>query len=113
MKKIRVFAACQLGASISFFAEKLIEAAKEYDVDLEVKDRNIDEAHGTDFANSGCDVILIAPQVRFHGRRIRQQVDGKIPVVDIDGLTFATMDGKWGFETLILPYIKDKLKESD
>ena len=107
MKKIRVFAACQLGASISFFSQKLIEAAKEYDVELEVRHQNIDEAHGFDF--TGYDVILIAPQVRFHGRRIRQQVDNKIPVVDIDGMTFATMDGNRGFENLILPYIREKL----
>jgi cellobiose-specific phosphotransferase system component IIB len=106
MKKVRVFAACALGGSISFFAKKMIEAAKEYDIDLEVVDQTVDEAYSFDL--NEFDVILVAPQVRWHTERLKKAFPQK-PVVAIDGKTYALLDGERGFKELVWPYIKDKL----
>lgn len=109
MKKVRVFAACALGGSISFFTQKLIEAAEEFNVDLEIIDQTIDEAFN--FSLDEFDVILVAPQVRWHMERIKKAVPNK-PVVAINGQIYALLDGKRGFKELIWPYVKDKVENS-
>lgn len=106
MKKVRVFAACALGASITFFTSKMVEAAKEHDIDLMVEHNTIDEIYAMDIGVY--DVILVAPQVRWHAKRIREMVGDKVPVEEINGQVYAIMDGKKGFESYILPHVIDK-----
>jgi cellobiose-specific phosphotransferase system component IIB len=106
MKKVKVFAACALGQSITFFTSKMIEAAKEYDIDLTLEHNTVDEVYSMDL--SVYDVILVAPQVRWHSKRIREMVEDKIPVEEISGQVYAIMDGKKGFESYILPHVMDK-----
>ena len=104
MKEVKVFAACALGASISFFTDKLMKAAEEHDVNLTIDTNTVDEAYTLDL--SKYDVILVAPQVRWHAKRIREAVGDKVPVEEISGTIFAIMDGEKGFEQYILPHIK-------
>ena len=104
MQKVRVFAACALGQSITFFTVKMVSAAKEHDIDLTIDHNSVDEVYAMDL--SGYDVILVAPQVRWHAKRIREMVGDKIPVEEIAGVVYAILDGKKGFETYVLPHIK-------
>jgi cellobiose PTS system EIIB component len=105
MKQIKVFLACALGASISFFSDALKEAAKAQGVELITDTNTVDESYTIDLMQY--DLIIVAPQVRWHAGRIRERVENKIPVEEISGLVFATLDGKAGFEQYILPHIKD------
>ncbi len=107
MKKVRVFAACALGGSISFFTQRLIQAAKENGVDLEIIDQTVDEAYNFDL--DSYDLIMVAPQVRWHAERLRKTFPNK-PVVAIDGQIYSLLDGKRGFKELVWPYIKDKVQ---
>jgi len=52
-------------------------------------------------------VVLVAPQVRWHAKRIREMVGDKVPVEEISGTIFAIMDGEKGFDEYILPHLKD------
>ncbi len=104
MKEIKVFAACALGASISFFTDNLIKAAEKHDVKLVIDTNTVDEAYTVDL--SKYDVILVAPQVRWHSKRIRESVGDKVPVEEINGTIFAIMDGENGFKQYILPHLK-------
>jgi cellobiose-specific phosphotransferase system component IIB len=106
MKKVKVFAACALGQSINFFTTAMVEAAKEHDIDLTLEHNTVDEVYAMDL--SPYDVILVAPQVRWHAKRIREMVEDKIPVEEISGQVYAIMDGKKGFELYVLPHVKDK-----
>ncbi|NMC59598.1 MAG: hypothetical protein GYA51_09495 [Candidatus Methanofastidiosa archaeon] len=104
MKEVKVFAACALGASISFFTDSLIKAAEKHGVNLIVDTNTVDEAYTLDL--SKYEVILVAPQVRWHSKRIREMVGDKVPVEEISGTIFAIMDGEKGFEQYILPHMK-------
>lgn len=105
MKKVNVLAACALGCSITFFTSKMIEEAKKHDIDLSIVHNSVDEVYVMDLL--AYDVILVAPQVRWHATRIREMVDGKVPVEEINGQVYAILDGKKGFELYILPHVKD------
>ena len=92
-----------MGASISFFVTKLIAAAEEHGIDLEIETVTVDQARTRSL--EGYDLILVAPQVRFHADALRERSKGK-PVVPIDGFVYATLNGEQGLEKLILPYIQ-------
>ena len=104
MKKVRVFAACALGQSISFLSEKMVEAAKKYDIELIIEQNTIDELHSINL--DGYDVILVAPHVKWHAKRIRKQTN--VPVEEIEGFIFAIMDGESAVKNYILPHVKDE-----
>jgi cellobiose-specific phosphotransferase system component IIB len=103
MKKLRVLAACALGASISFFTDKMTKAAKKYDIDLEFDLYSVDEAHTLSL--KGYDLILVAPQVLWHADRLREHA-GETPVEKIEGRMYALMDGDRAVRELVLPHLK-------
>ncbi|MHA1506745.1 MAG: PTS sugar transporter subunit IIB [Candidatus Asgardarchaeia archaeon] len=105
MKKVKILVACALGASISFFSQKLKEAAKKRGYELDITERTIDQVHREDIKKY--DLVLIAPQVKFHIKSIKERA-GDVPVIPIDNFTYAIMDGERGFKNLILPHIEQK-----
>jgi cellobiose-specific phosphotransferase system component IIB len=100
-QKFRVLAACALGASISFFVKNLIEAARKRDIELEVITMTIDQVHHANLDDY--DLILVAPQVRFHANELRKRTNK--PIVEIDRLHYAIGDGESAFVKL-LPILK-------
>ncbi len=107
MEKFKVYAACSLGASIAFFIGNLSRAAKELGYDVDFEPHSVDETYGYEL--NGYDLILIAPQVRFCASRIRNEVNNRIPVVEIEKQQFnISSNGEREFKELILPYIEKK-----
>jgi len=103
MEKYKILAACALGGSISFFVQRLIEAAKRKGINLEVDIMTVDQVHHADL--STYDLILIAPQVQFHINAIKERAKN-VPVVPIDRLIYAIADGESALTKLVLPYLR-------
>jgi len=103
MKTVRVVAACALGASISFFCEKLTTAARKYDLDLQIETFGVDKIRLMSL--EPYDLVVVAPHVKFHAQLIREKAGNK-PVVVIDGLAYATLDAEKMLKELILPNLK-------
>ncbi|RLF24045.1 MAG: hypothetical protein DRN15_03890 [Thermoprotei archaeon] len=102
-RKYRILAACALGGSISFFTQRLIEAARKRGIELEIDIMTIDQVHHADL--SSYDLILVAPQVQFHIDAIKERAKN-VPIVPIDRLTYALADGEGALEKLVLPVLK-------
>ena len=110
MRKVRILAACALGASISFFTDKMIKAAEKYGLALEFDTYSVDEAHTLPL--EGYDVILVAPQILWHADRLKEHA-GNTPVEKIEGRMYALMDGDKAIQELILPHVKTEETKQD
>ncbi|HHY36051.1 MAG TPA: hypothetical protein GX510_10580 [Firmicutes bacterium] len=106
MRTVKAVAACALGASISFFCDKLVAAAKKYDLDLQIETFGVDKVRLMSL--DPYDLVIIAPHVKFHAESIRKRAGTK-PVVVIDGLAYATLDADKMLKELILPNLKSQM----
>lgn len=100
VRKVKAVAACALGASISFFCEKLTESATKYGLDLEIQTYGVDKIRRMPL--DPYDLIIVAPHVKFHAQAIREKAGSK-PVLVIDGLGYATLDADAMVKDVILP----------
>jgi PTS system cellobiose-specific IIB component len=89
---IRVLIVCSWGMSTSLLVESMEAAAKERQYEL-----NVEALSAGEYIASveGCDVVLIAPQIRHLRKGIERlaQSMGK-PVALIEPFHYATMDGQ-------------------
>jgi len=92
MKKILLV--CSAGMSTSLLVTKMQEAAEEEGVEAEIW--AVGEADASTNWEKA-DVLLLGPQVRFLEGKIKDMVDGKIPVDVIDMRAYGMMDGKTVF----------------
>lgn len=88
---IRIILLCCAGMSSSVLAQKMREAAKDKDIDVEI------EAYHTDILDKkvdGVDVVLIGPQIRFDFIKHKKLCDKKnIPIELIPVTDYGLMRG--------------------
>lgn len=94
MKKILLV--CSAGMSTSLLVTKMEQEAEAQGV--EAKIWAVAEAEAANNWEEA-DVLLLGPQVRFLEGKIKEMVDGKIPVSVIDMRAYGMMDGKTVFNT--------------
>lgn len=89
MKKIMLV--CSAGMSTSLLVTKMVKAANEKGLELEIFACSESEAKQK---YGEVDIILLGPQVRFLLSKIQKSVeDRKIPVAVIDSIDYGTMNG--------------------
>jgi len=93
MKKILLV--CSAGMSTSLLVTKMQEAAQEQGIDADIW--AVSEADASSNWQKA-DVLLLGPQVRFLEGKIKEMVEGKIPVAVIDMRAYGMMDGQLVFD---------------
>jgi PTS system cellobiose-specific IIB component len=89
MKKILLV--CAAGMSTSMLVKKMMEAAKEKDIEVEISALPVSECSKK---VDEVDIVLLGPQVRYQKGQVDALVKGRIPVEVIDMLMYGTMNGK-------------------
>ncbi|MBL4933417.1 PTS sugar transporter subunit IIB [Clostridium paridis] len=89
MKKILLV--CAAGMSTSLLVNKMLDAAKEKGVEIEITALPVSEASKL---VDQVDMVLLGPQVRFQKPQVDALVKGRIPVEVIDMRLYGTMNGK-------------------
>lgn len=89
MKKILLV--CAAGMSTSLLVNKMLAAAKEKGVEIEITALPVSEASKL---VDQMDIVLLGPQVRFQKAQVDALVKGRIPVEVIDMRLYGTMNGK-------------------
>ena len=106
-EKIRVLMVCALGMSSSLMEAATIKAAQEAGVGFEMKSVSNQQMAIYDFDAHPVDVVLVAPQVRFKRRSIKQMAEPRgIIVEDIEPVTYGMVDGEKLFQQILLAYKK-------
>ena len=82
---------CSSGMSTSILMDNMREAAQQLDV--EIKIRAIAEQDFKDYCDL-TDIVLIAPQIVFKIKKIREKYEGNYLISTIDSLDYGMMDGK-------------------
>lgn len=82
---------CKWGASTGILVEKMREAAKDQGIDCSIN--AVGEAEA-DKVIKEVDIILLAPQARFHLKDYQAKVEGTdIPVMVIPTVDYGMLDG--------------------
>ena len=106
-EKIRVVMVCALGMSSSLMEAATIKAAQEAGVEFEMKSISNQEMGIYDFDMHPVDIILVAPQVRFKRRSIKEMAEPRgIIVEDIEPITYGMVDGEKLFQQILTAYRK-------
>lgn len=100
MKKVYLF--CSAGMSTSLLVNKMRDAAKEQNLDLEIDAHPVGSI-GT--MGKEADVILLGPQIRFQLKNVSAQYPDK-PVEVIDMRLYGTMNG-----SAVVERVKELIKE--
>lgn len=94
---INVLLICSQGASTAIMCDRIREAAKENNVEMDVN--AVAMAVSNDYL-SNADVILLGPQVRYLKSKVIAAA-GEKPVDTIDMTTYGMMDGKKVYEQIM------------
>ena len=89
MKKI--LSVCSAGMSISLLVNKMKDAAKEFNVEVDINALPVAECSSK---INEVDIVLLGPQVRFQKSLVEKLANGRIPVEVIDMRSYGIMDGK-------------------
>ena len=104
-EKIRVVMVCALGMSSSLLEAATIKAAEEAGVGFEMVSLSAQQMGIYDFDAHPVDIILVAPQVRFKRRSIKQMAEPRgIIVQDIEPITYGMVDGEKLFQQILAAY---------
>ena len=104
-EKIRVVMVCALGMSSSLLEAATIKAAQEAGVEFEMKSLSAQQMGIYDFDANPVDIVLVAPQVRFKRRSIKQMAEPRgIIVQDIESVTYGMVDGEKLFQQILTAY---------
>lgn len=82
---------CAAGMSTSLLVNKMKEAAKVKNIEVEIKALPVAECTSV---IDKMDIVLLGPQVRFQKSQIEAIVKGRIPVEVIDMRLYGTMNGQ-------------------
>lgn len=85
----RILLVCSEGMSTSFITMKMNEIAKEKQIDVFVYAKS--ESSIEDELNQ-VDCILLGPQISYLEQKIKERVNGKVPVESINVLDFGRMN---------------------
>ena len=103
--KIKVVMVCALGMSSSLLEEATIKAAEEAKVPFQMVSISAQQMAIWDFEANPTDVILVAPQVRFKRRSIKEAAEPRgVIVLDIEAVTYGMVDGEKLFQTILAAY---------
>lgn len=88
---VNIMLVCAAGMSTSLLVNKMKEYAAKQNIQV-----NIWATGEADFKLNWekADIILLGPQVRYQEAKIKETVQGKIPVAVIDMMSYGTMNGK-------------------
>lgn len=86
----KILLACQFGMSTSMLVERMKEAAKAKELEVEIAALPINE--GLKKVQE-YDVVLLGPQIRFNKGKFEAASAGKVPVVVIDMRKYGAIDG--------------------
>lgn len=88
---VNIMLVCAAGMSTSLLVNKMKEYAAKQNMQV-----NIWATGEADFKLNWekADIILLGPQVRYQEAKIKETVQGKIPVAVIDMMSYGTMNGK-------------------
>lgn len=100
MKKILLV--CAAGMSTSLLVNKMNEAAKKMEEEVNINALPVSEAAKV---IDTVDIVLLGPQVRFQKAQIEKLANGRIPVEVIDMMLYGTMNGE-----AVLKSALDKIK---
>jgi len=104
-EKIRVVMVCALGMSSSLLEAATIKAAEEAGVEFEMVSLSAQQMGIYDFDAHPVDIVLVAPQVRFKRRSIKQMAEPRgIIVQDIEPVTYGMVDGEKLFQEILAAY---------
>lgn len=81
---------CSAGMSTSLLVTKMKKAAEENEVECKIW--AVSQAEAPEEWKKA-NVLLLGPQVRFLESKMKQMVDGKIPVGVIDTVVYGRIDG--------------------
>ena len=88
----KVMFVCSAGMSTSLLVEKVIKAAKERELEMEVYAVGEAEARKD---LSQADILLLGPQVRYLENRFKKDLgDSKTKIGVVDMLAYGRMDGE-------------------
>lgn len=87
----RILLVCAAGMSTSLLVNKMKEAAKNRDIEVEIEALPISECSTV---IDEVDIVLLGPQVRFQKPQVDELVNGKVPVEVIDMKLYGRIDGE-------------------
>lgn len=82
---------CAAGMSTSLLVNKMKEAAKKKEVEVNINALPVSECGKV---VDTVDIVLLGPQVRFQKAQVEALVKGRIPVEVIDMRLYGTMNGQ-------------------
>lgn len=82
---------CSAGMSTSLLVNKMMAAAKEIGLEINIKAMSISEC--SSFVDKA-DIVLLGPQVRYQKPQVDALVRGRVPVEIIDMRLYGMMNGK-------------------
>lgn len=82
---------CSAGMSTSLLVNKMMAAAKEIELEINIKAMSISECSSV---IDEADIVLLGPQVRYQKPQVDSLVKGRIPVEIIDMRLYGMMNGK-------------------
>ena len=82
---------CSAGMSTSLLVSKMMAAAKEIGLEINIKAMSVSECSSV---IDEVDIVLLGPQVRYQKPQVDSLVKGRIPVEIIDMRLYGTMNGK-------------------
>jgi cellobiose PTS system EIIB component len=91
LKMKNILLVCAAGMSTSLLVNKMKEAAKLKNIEVEIKALPVAECASV---IDKMDIVLLGPQVRFQKSQIEAIVKGRIPVEVIDMRLYGTMNGQ-------------------
>ena len=88
---MKILLVCSAGMSTSLLVERMLTAAKEKNLDVDIEARPIADTvqYGRD-----ADAIMLGPQVRFQEEHIRSLFDENKPIAVIDMKDYGMMNGQ-------------------
>lgn len=87
---MKIMLCCAAGMSTSLLVTKMEKAAAAKGLDVEIWANPVSEAKD----HLDADIILLGPQIRYAEKSVKELVDGKMPVQNIDMRSYGRMDGE-------------------
>lgn len=99
MRKIRVLLVCGSGASSGFMAANMRKAAKEKNIEIEIKARS--ESEIENYIDE-IDVLMVGPHLAYILDEVKEMTEGfDIEVILMKQDYYSTLDGKKALEHLL------------
>ncbi len=95
---MKILLVCCAGMSTSMLVKRMSDVAEKKGIDADISACPLGEAQGS-FKNY--DIVMLGPQVRYEKKKVENEVQGALPVVDINMKDYGMMNGEKVLETAI------------